>query len=101
MPAIGRRDLIRRLKFKARDGRRVMASVIEYMRKIAGYTGTDYRTSKGMAKELNITQILDKIRDYKRNWLHHTNRLPRLIKKKTTDQQAENSGETIKRLLEV
>jgi hypothetical protein len=30
----------------------------------------------GMAKELNIAQILDKIQSYKRNWVQHVNRMP-------------------------
>jgi len=37
-------------------------------------TQTDYKTNTQMAKELNITPVLDKIQDYRRNWLHHTNR---------------------------
>ena len=66
---------------KARDTRRITAAEMEYMRKIAGYTWTDYKTNTGMAKELNIPPVLDKIRDCKRNWLHHTNRLQRIINK--------------------
>jgi hypothetical protein len=30
-----------------------------------------------MAKELKITQILDKLLEYKRNWIQHVNRMPR------------------------
>jgi hypothetical protein len=29
-----------------------------------------------IAKELNVTPVLDKIQDYGRNWLQHTNRMP-------------------------
>jgi hypothetical protein len=46
---------------------------MKYMRKIVGYTSTDYKTNIEMAKELNITLVLDKIKDYTRKWLHHTN----------------------------
>lgn len=63
------------------------------MRKIAGCsTWTGYKTNTVMAKELNITPVLNKIRDYKRNWMQHTNELPRIIEKKTTDQQVEEIG---------
>ena len=38
-----------------------------------------------MAKELHITPVLDKIQEYRRNWLQHINsithnRLPRILK---------------------
>jgi hypothetical protein len=39
---------------------------MKYMRKTAGYTRTDYKTSVEIAKELNITQFLDKMQDYGR-----------------------------------
>jgi hypothetical protein len=35
----------------------------------AGYTRTDYKTNAQIAKELKITPILDKLLEYKRNWL--------------------------------
>ena len=38
---------------------------------------TDYRTSAQIAKELNITPILDKLLEYKRSWIQHVNRMPR------------------------
>jgi DNA polymerase I-like protein with 3'-5' exonuclease and polymerase domains len=37
-------------------------------------TKTDYKTNAEMVEELIITPVLDKIQDYRRNWLHHTNR---------------------------
>ena len=55
MPANGRRDLIRRLKVKARDARRITAAEMKYMRRTAGYTSTDYKTNIQIAKELQIT----------------------------------------------
>jgi hypothetical protein len=39
------------------------------MRRAAGYTWTDHKTNTEIAKELNITPVLDKIQDYKRNWM--------------------------------
>ena len=37
---------------KARDGRRITAAEMKYMRRTAGYTGTDCRTNGQIAKEL-------------------------------------------------
>jgi len=36
------------------------------MRKTAGYTWTDCKTNMEIAKELNITPVLDKIQEYRR-----------------------------------
>jgi hypothetical protein len=48
-----------------------------YMRRTAGYTWTDYKTNSHIAKELEITPVLDKLLEYKRNWIQHVNRMPR------------------------
>ena len=53
---------------KARDARRITAADMKYMRKTAGYTWTDYKTNTGIAKELNITPVLDKIQECRRNF---------------------------------
>jgi len=45
---------------KASDARRITAADMKYMR-TAGYTWTDYKTNAQIAKELKITQILDKL----------------------------------------
>jgi hypothetical protein len=50
---------------------------MKYMRRTAGYTGTDYRINTQIAKEIKITPILDKLLEYKRNWIQHLNRMPR------------------------
>jgi len=34
------------------------------------------KTNTQIAKELKITQILDKLLEYKRNWIQHVNRMP-------------------------
>ena len=47
------------------------------MRRTAGYTWTDYKTNTQIAKELKITQILDKLLEYKRSWIERVNRMPR------------------------
>jgi hypothetical protein len=49
---------------------------MKFMR-TAGYTWTDYKTNTQIPKELKITPILDKLLEYKRNWIHHVNRMPR------------------------
>ena len=56
----GRRYLIRRLKVKARDARRITAAEMKYMRRTAGYSWTDYKTNTQITKDLKITPILDK-----------------------------------------
>ena len=65
---------------------------MKYVRKTAGYTGTDYKTNREFAKGLNITPVLDKMQEYRRNRLQRINsmpriRLPRIIK--NTDQRTE------------
>jgi len=47
------------------------------MRRTAGYIQTDYKTNTHIAKELKITPILDKLLEYKRNWIQHINIMPR------------------------
>jgi hypothetical protein len=39
---------------------------MKYVRKTAGYTWTDYKTNTELAKELNKTPVLDKIKKYGR-----------------------------------
>jgi hypothetical protein len=46
---------------KARDARRITAAEIKYMRRTAGYTWTDYKKNSHIAKELEITLVLDKL----------------------------------------
>jgi DNA-binding CsgD family transcriptional regulator len=53
------------LTIKARDARRITAAEMKYMRRTAGHTWTDHKTNTEIAKELNITPVLDKIQDYK------------------------------------
>jgi uncharacterized C2H2 Zn-finger protein len=48
---------------------------MKYVRKTAGYTWTDYKTNTQIAKELKLTPILDKLLEYKRNWMQHVNRM--------------------------
>jgi hypothetical protein len=62
---------------KARDARRITAAETKYMRRTAGYTWTDYKTNTQITNELKITPTLDKLLEYKRNWIQHVNRMPR------------------------
>ena len=74
------------------------------MRRTAGHTLTDYKTSAQIAKELKIIPILDKLMEYKRKWIQHVNRmlrnrLPRVMKHHSPAGRR-NNGRTLKRLLD-
>ena len=89
---------------KARDARRITAAEIKYMRRTAGYIWTDYTTNTQIAKELKITPILDKLLEYKTNWIQHVNRmshnrLPKVIKHYSPTGRR-NHGRPLKRLLD-
>jgi len=68
----------------------------------AGYTWTDYKTNLHIAKELEITSVLDKLLEYKRNWIQHLNRMPRdrlpRIMKHYSPTGRRNHGRPLKRL---
>ena len=89
---------------KARDARRITAAEMKYMRRTAGYTWTDYKTNAKLAKELNITPILDKLLEYKRSWIQHVNRMPRnrlpTVMKHYSPTGRRNHGRPLKRLLD-
>ena len=89
---------------KARDARRITAAKMKYMRKTAGYTWIDYKTKTQITKELKITSILDKLLEYKRNWMQHANikphnRLPRVMKHYSPTGRR-NYGRPLKRILD-
>ena len=54
---------------KAREARRITAAEMKYMRRTVGYTRTDYKTNAQIANELKLTPVLDKLLEYKRNWI--------------------------------
>jgi hypothetical protein len=88
---------------KVRDVRRLTAAEMKYMRGTAGYTWTDYKTNTQIAKELKITPIMDKLLEYKRNWIQHVNRmpcnrLPRVMKQYSPTGRSH--GRPLKRLLD-
>ena len=77
---------------------------MKYMRSTAGYTWTDYKTSTQITKKLKISPILDKLLEYKRNWIQHVNRmlrnrLPRVMKHYSATGRR-NYGRPLKRLLD-
>jgi len=78
---------------------------MKYMRRTAGYTRTDYKINTQIAKELKITPILDKLLEYKRNWIQHVNRMPRnglpRIMKHYSPNGRRNHGRPLNRLLEM
>jgi hypothetical protein len=90
---------------KARDARRITAAEMKYMRRTAGYIWTDYKTNTQIAKELKITPILDKLLEYKRNWIQHVNRMPRhrltKIKKHYSPSGTRNHDRPLKRLTDM
>jgi hypothetical protein len=87
---------------KASKARRITATEMKYMRRTAGYTWTDYKTNGQIAKELKITSFLDKLLEYKRNWMHvnrmSRNRLPRVMKYYCPTGRRDH-GRALKRLL--
>ena len=49
---------------------------MKLLRSLAGYTFYDYKTNKSIRRELQTDCILDKIDEYRRNWLEHIQRMP-------------------------
>ena len=89
---------------KARDARRITEAEMKYMRRTAGYTRTNYKTNTQIAKELKITPVLDKLLEYKRNWIQRVNRMPRnrlpRVMKHYSSTGRRNHGRPSKRLLD-
>ena len=89
---------------KARDARRITAAEMKYIRRMAGYIWTDYKTNTQITKGLKIAPILDKLLEYERNWVQHVNRmtrnrLPRVMKHYSPTGRR-NYGRPLKRLLD-
>jgi hypothetical protein len=89
---------------KARDAGRITAAEKKYMRRTAGYIWTEYKTNTQIAKELKITPILDKLLEYKRNWIPYVNRMPRnrlpRVMKHYSPPGRTNHGRALKELLD-
>ena len=56
--------------------RRIEAAEIKLLRPLAGYTLYDHKTNDSVRRELQTECILDKIDEYRRNWLLHLQRMP-------------------------
>jgi len=56
--------------------RRIEAAEMKLLRPLAGYTRYDHKTNDYISRELQITGILDKIDEYRQNWLLHLQRMP-------------------------
>jgi len=54
--------------------RRIEAAELKLLRPLAGYTLYDHKTNDYTRRELLITGILDRIDEYRRNWLPHLTR---------------------------
>jgi hypothetical protein len=76
---------------------------MKYMGRTVGYAWTNYKTNVQIATELKTTPILDKLLEYKRNWIHvnrmSRNRLPRVMKHYSPAGRR-NHGRPLKRLLD-
>jgi hypothetical protein len=77
---------------------------MKYMRRTAGCIWTDYKKNAQTTKEFKITPILDRLLEYKRNWIQHVNgmprnRLPRVMKRYSPTGRR-NHGRHLKRLLD-
>jgi len=78
---------------------------MKYMRRISGYTWTDYETNAQIAKELKIAPIFDKLLEYKRSWIQHVNRMPQnrlpRVMKYYSPTGRRNHGRPLKRRLDM
>jgi hypothetical protein len=88
---------------KARDTRRITAAEMKYLRITAGYIWSDHKTNAQIAKELKVTQILDNLLEYMRNWIQRANRMPRnrlpSVMKHYSPAGRRNHGRLLKRVL--
>jgi len=74
------------------------------MRITAGYTWAYYKTNTQITKELKMSPILDKLLEYKRNWIQHVHRMPRnrlsRVMKHYSPTGRRNHGRALKRFLD-
>ena len=56
--------------------RRIEAAGMKLLTPLAGYTLHDHKTKESVRRELQTECILDKIDEYRRNWLLHLQRMP-------------------------
>jgi hypothetical protein len=56
--------------------RRIEAAEMKLLRPLAGYNLHNHKTKDSVRRELQTECILDKIDEYRRNWLLHLQRMP-------------------------
>jgi hypothetical protein len=56
--------------------RRIETTGMQLLRPLAGYTLYDYKTNDSVRRELQTECIIDKIDEYRRNWLLNLQRMP-------------------------
>ena len=56
--------------------RRIEAAEMKLLRPLAGYTLYDHKTNDSVRRELQTECMLDKIDEYRRNWLLPLQRMP-------------------------
>ena len=70
---------------------------MKLLRPLAGHTFNDHKTNDAIRRELQTEYILDKIDEYRRNWLLHLQRMPHTesLSKHTTiiHKEREQSGD--------
>jgi hypothetical protein len=63
-----------------------------------------FKTNTQIAKELKITPVLDKLPEYKRNWIQHLQRMPNKriprVMKHYSPTGRRNHGRSLKKLLD-
>ena len=55
---------------------RIEAAEMKLLRPLASYTLYDHKTNDYIRRELQITGIIDKIDEHRRNWFQHLQRIP-------------------------
>jgi len=56
--------------------RRIEATEMKLLGPLAGYSLYDHKTNDYIRRELHIIGILEKVDEYRRNWLSHSQRMP-------------------------
>jgi hypothetical protein len=67
---------VRKLDLTASQRWRTEAAEMKLLRPLAGHTVNDHKTNDSIGRELQTECILDKIDEYRRNWLLHLQRMP-------------------------
>jgi len=71
----------------ASQRRRIEAAEMKLLRPLAGYTLYDHKTNDYIRRKLQITGILDKIDEYRRNWFQRLQRMPQIALLQTTRKE--------------